>query len=76
MARTVCPVVRAVTAATVEFTRVGDGVVANGHAAFAVMLDDLVVGACGTAAFDEDFAWSKSSDGVYEMLVCHDSVCE
>jgi hypothetical protein len=68
VARTVCPVVGAVTAATVEFARVGDGVVANGHAAFAVVLDDLVVGACGTAALDEDFAWSKSSDGVYENV--------
>jgi hypothetical protein len=33
------------------------------------VLDDLVVGACGTTAFDEDFAWSKSGDGVYDMLV-------
>jgi hypothetical protein len=65
VARTVCPVVGAVAAATVEFARVGDGIVANGDAAFAVVLDDLVVGACGTAALDEDFAWSKSGDGVY-----------
>ena len=76
VARTVCPVVGAVTAATVEFARVGDGVVANGHAALAVVLNDLVVGACGTTAFDEDFAWSKSGDGVCKMLVRYGLVCE
>jgi hypothetical protein len=64
LARTVCLVVGAVTAATVEFARVRDGVVANSYAAFAVVLDDLVVGACGAAALDEDVAWSKSGDGV------------
>jgi hypothetical protein len=69
LARTVCPVVGAVTAAPVEFSRVGDGVVANGHASLSVVLDDLVVGARGTASLDENIAWSKSCDGICNMLV-------
>jgi hypothetical protein len=65
VARAVCPVVRAVTATAVEFPRVGDGVVADGDAALSIVLDDLVVGASGTAAVNENFARSKSGDGVY-----------
>lgn len=64
VARAVPPVVGAVTAAAVEFSGVGDSVVADRDAATAIVLDDLVVGASGTAALNKNFARSKSSDSV------------
>lgn len=65
VARAIRPVVRAVAAAAVELSRVGDGVVADCDAPGAIGLDDLVVCASGTATFDEDIACSKSSNSVY-----------
>jgi hypothetical protein len=65
VARAVFPVVGAVTAAAVEFSRVGDSVVADRDAATSVVLDDLVVGASGTAAVDENLSWPKSTNSIY-----------
>jgi hypothetical protein len=63
--RAVRLVVGAVTAAAVEFARVGDSVVADCDATTAIVLDDLVVGASGTATLNKNLARSKSRNSVY-----------
>src|SRR5690242_15327843 len=57
-------VVRAVAAASVQLSRVGDSVVANGHSSTAVGLDDFVRCASGATALNKNVASSKCSNSV------------
>ena len=58
-------IVGAVTTAAVQLAGIDDGEVLDGNGAATVMLDDLVLGLCGTAALDQDIAGTESGDGVF-----------
>jgi len=58
-------VVGAVTAASVQLSRVGNSVVADGHTSTAVGLNNFVRCASGATPLDKNIARSKCSNGVY-----------
>lgn len=60
-------VARAVAARAVELAGVDDGHAVDGHGAAAVVLDDLVDGARGAAALDEDVAVAEGGDGIFSV---------
>lgn len=57
-------VVGAIAAASVEFARVGDSIVADSHTPAAVGLDYFVGCAISATALNKNSAWSKSSNSV------------
>ena len=58
-------IVRAVAAATVQFTGADDGVVFDGHGALAVVLNDFVHCILGTASLDKSVTGTKDRNGIY-----------